>query len=273
MENTSFIGWNTSFEDLDNLDKKSLTVQIRFWAHSLDKQLQLCSSRKIEFSPSRLEFLSKRLQAYEEKYDTSSPYFKWARKIEKLYSNALKDKDKFVYPWQDNKPINISIPKFERLLFTRRSIRKFNRKRISDDLIRKVITYGAWAPNTCNMQALRYVVAKSPRIKQQIKHDLWGNMGHCVIAVIADLRFYNDYNIDGPAHDSGAAIQNILLGSHSLGLGACYISDKGVNSTKYRGLLKIREYEKITAFIWLGRYDKTPIVPDRVHVTEIIEFV
>ena len=91
--------------------------------------------------------------------------------------------------------------------------------------------------------------------------------------VIADLRFYPDGDIDCPEHDSGAAIQNILLGCHYHDIGACYVSSQAINSNSNRKLLNIEEYEKITAFIWLGRFEKMPLMPERKPAKELYRFI
>jgi len=108
---------------------------------------------------------------------------------------------------------------------------------------------------------------------EELNHDFSGEMGSCILAIIGDLRFYDDYNIDGIIHDSAASIQNILLGCHIHNIGSCYVSDEGVNKNRFRELLKIKEYEKITALVWLGYYDKVPITPARRNVNEVIEFI
>jgi len=79
--------------------------------------------------------------------------------------------------------------------------------------------------------------------------------------------------VDRPVHDSAAAIENMLLSAYYFRLGACYVSDRGTNVDKYRLLLGVKEWEKITAMIWLGHYDLVPIVPVRRDVDDILEFI
>ncbi|MBN1256148.1 MAG: nitroreductase family protein, partial [Planctomycetes bacterium] len=79
-------------------------------------------------------------------------------------------------------------------------------------------------------------------------------------------------DIECPYHDSGAAIQNMLLAFHYYGLGACYVSDTGINCEQNREVLQLKDYEKITAFIWFGHSEVAPIAPARRNLDEIIEF-
>jgi len=271
QESEHFIKYFTDTEQIEGYDEEVLMTQIRVWAHWLDKDLQF--SRRIEFTEKRLENLSQRIQIYRRKFDTGKPDFKWAEKIENLYKKAIKEKDQFQYEWQERQKIDIPESEFEKLLTSRRSIRRFTMQDIPDEMIRKLLVYGSWAPTNCDQQSLRYIVIKDPEIREKLTHGgMDGEMSPCVIVVVADMRFYSDIDIESPAHDSGAAIQNILLGAHYFGLGACYTSSQVANSIKNRRLFNLKNYEKITAMIWLGFYLQAPITPARRNSDEIIEY-
>ena len=89
--------------------------------------------------------------------------------------------------------------------------------------------------------------------------------------MLADFLMYSDLDIKCAYHDSGAAIQNMLLACHYFGLGACYISSKRLND-KIRSLIPVREYEKVTALISIGHYDESPITPERMEIRKLIRF-
>lgn len=274
MDNKYYIPYDLDENGLDCLTENELLVQIRLIAHGLDKKVQLSQTRKTSFNENELKKLTKRLETYEKKFDIKKPDYIWAVKVKELYIKGIAEQQNFVYPWENKVNLNISKEEFEQLIIGRRSIRCFKEGEISDEVVKEVIKYGSWAPNTCNMQALRYVIIKNPEVKDHINDGgFTGKMGNCIIAVIADYKFYDDWNIDGLIHDSAASIQNMLIACHYLGIGACYISDLGVNFDKNREILKIKESEKITAFIWLGMYDKAPIAPVRRNLDDIIEII
>jgi len=50
-----------------------------------------------------------------------------------------------------------------------------------------------------------------------------------------------------------------------------YVSDWGVDARKYRSLMGVNSYEKIMAFVWLGRYNRSLIVPARRDIDGILK--
>jgi len=271
MKNIFFISYSEERDDVDRLDEEVLMTQIRVWAHWLDKELQISPS---DVRESRLENLSLRINLYQKKFDKEKPDFKWAKGVEEHYKKALHIREAYSYERKGKEHIDIPEEEFDRLITTRRSIRNFTEEKISNSLVMKILTYGNWAPTNCNQQSLRYFVIKSPEIKDRLKlGSLSGRMSPCLIAIIADMRFYSDGDIECPSHDSGAAIQNILLASHYYGLGTCYTSSQITNSPQNRELLCVRDYEKITAVILLGYYKMSPITPVRRRIEEVVRYI
>lgn len=274
MDNKHYIELKLDDEELGKLSEDVLMTQIRLIAHRLDKNMQFSQSRKKSFTENELKSLKDRLMVYGERYGREKKDYIWAENVMILYEKALKEKELFKYPWKEKTVLNISEKEFEKLMMTRRSIRYLSKTPIADEMIKKIISYGLWAPSTCNIQALKYTVIRRNEIKERIVDGgFTGKEGYCIIAVIADYRFYDDWNIDGLIHDSAAAIQNMLLATHYYGLGACYVSDTGANLEKYRNLIGVEEYEKITALIWLGEYEKEPIAPVRRSIDEVLKII
>ena len=274
MKNPHFVKLVRKPSELEHDDEEVLLTQIRMRAHLLDKELQTSTTKKIRFSPTRLQNLSERLRVYRGKFDTAKPDYRWAGRIEALYTRAVEEQQEFRYPWVRKERVRISEAAFERLLTTRRSIRKFTTKDVDHDLIRKILTLTHWAPTNCNQQSLRFVVLTSPEIRKQLVHGgMHGAMSPCIVAVLADMRFYSPGDLECPAHDAGAAIQTMLLAVHYYGLGACYTSSLTSNSKSNRALLRVREHEKIMALIWVGHYEHQPIPPARREVAEIIRYL
>ncbi|HVO83946.1 MAG TPA: nitroreductase family protein [Syntrophobacteria bacterium] len=274
MKNPYFIKLVRKPSELERHEEEVLLTQIRVKAHLLDKELQTSTSKKIRFSPVRLQDLSERLREYRGRFETVKPDYRWAERIGELYTRAVQEQQQFRYPWSRKKRVRLSASQFEKLLTTRRSIRRFTKKAIDDDLIRKILTLAHWAPTNCNQQSLWFVVVTAPEVRKQlVQGGMHGAMSPCIIAVLADMRFYSPVDIECPAHDAGAAIQTMLLAIHFYGLGACYTSSLGSNSKKNRALLRVREHEKIMALVWAGHYEHEPLSPARREVAEIIRYL
>ena len=274
MKNPHFVKLVRKPSELEHDDEEVLLTQIRARAHLLDKELQTSTIKKIRFSHARLQHLSERLRVYRGKFDPAKPDYRWAESIEELYTRAVQEQQEFRYPWLRKQRVKISESEFEKLLTTRRSIRKFTAEDVDPGLIRKILALTRWAPTNCNQQSLRFVVLTKPEIRKQLVHGgMHGIMSPCIIAVLADLRFYSAGDIECPAHDAGAAIQTMLLAIHYYGLGACYTSSVASNSKKSRSLLRVQDYEKIVALIWVGHCEDEPIAPARREVSEIVRYL
>jgi nitroreductase len=273
MENKHFITLSASATELEPLDEPALSAQVAFWAHMADRSLFAGKLSMGDLSHP-LEMLTQRLDLFSTKFDTGSGFYHWADEVRSLCVEALADPAAFVYPKQSKLDAGLSSVAFDTLMKGRRSVREYNGEPVDDALILQILGYGAWAPSSCNMQGLRYIVMKSAEAKEKIKRngiDV-GNAA-CVIAVLADMRLYCDSDAECACHDSGAAIQNMLLACHQLGLGACYISDTSLNGPKFRALLPVQEHEKVTALVSIGHYDSTPMAPGRINAAKVTRFI
>ena len=56
----------------------------------------------------------------------------------------------------------MSLEILEKLVKERRSVRQWQKKEVSDELIRKGIELATWAPNGGNYQGWRFVAVKNP---------------------------------------------------------------------------------------------------------------
>ncbi|MBU5425847.1 nitroreductase family protein [Tissierella pigra] len=123
-------------------------------------------------------------------------------------------------------------------IMTRRSIRRFTGEVITNEQIDTLLRAGFQAPSAHNMQPWHFVVLKNKELLQEVSEfhkyaQMLPNAG-CGIVVCGDEE-------KQPARgflveDCAAAIQNILLASHGIGLGAVwcglYDSSDLVNSMK-----------------------------------------
>jgi nitroreductase len=113
------------------------------------------------------------------------------------------------------------------LLFGRRSVRKYEPKAIPDEMIGDLLAAGMAAPSACAKDPWRFVVVRDRARLQEIANDLpHGRMlasAPLGIVVCGDLNVAHDGQLSYLLQDCSAAIQNILLAAHGLGLGACWL--------------------------------------------------
>lgn len=109
-------------------------------------------------------------------------------------------------------------------IFTRRSIRKFTGEQISDENMETLLKAGFSAPSAHNMQPWHFVVIKNPAILENIaeKHPYAKMLPQagCCIVVCGNDEVQKTKGLQ--VEDCSAAIQNILLAAHGIGLGAVW---------------------------------------------------
>ncbi|PKO19005.1 MAG: hypothetical protein CVU39_00195 [Chloroflexi bacterium HGW-Chloroflexi-10] len=115
-------------------------------------------------------------------------------------------------------------PHLMETIFTRRSIRKFTGQIVSDEQIHLLIQAGVHAPSAHNMQPWEFVVVRDPVTLQAIpKFHPYTKMlpqAGCAIVVCGNklIQAQTGFLVE----DCSAAIQNILLAAHGIGLGAVW---------------------------------------------------
>ncbi len=163
---------------------------------------------------------------------------------------------------------------FFSLIKTRRSIRIFQDKEINQETIKKFIEMATYAPSACNIQGWRFIVINDQIRKQEIV-DAGGSINILKapvgILVLYDNRTKNtEYNDD--IQSASAAIQNILLTIHYLGLGACWICHLPPKN-RLRKIFKIPQKLSPIAYITIGYKKNEPVdIPRKYNLDEIISF-
>ncbi len=184
------------------------------------------------------------------------------------------------------------------VLASRKSIRRYKSDPVPDEYIDRILEAARWAPTGENYQPWRFIVVRDPETRNKIgelakmgsgsRMTAWYGMGHMqerfmgiadpvkraqvlrfmysgevsafakqspvVIAVIGSLR---EGSVDVP-YDLSAAVENILIEAHSLGLGACWVHGPVASSRdakKFKEILGIPtgmgEY-KVIAYVSIG---------------------
>lgn len=112
---------------------------------------------------------------------------------------------------------------FEAIL-TRRSIRRYTGERISDDDLRLILKAGFQAPSAHNHQPWHFIVVRDAALTQKVaeRHQYAKILPQagCGIFVCGDTTI--ETSLGFLVEDCSAAIQNILLAAHGLGLGAVW---------------------------------------------------
>ncbi|MBU3169870.1 nitroreductase family protein [Clostridium estertheticum] len=163
-------------------------------------------------------------------------------------------------------------------ILNRRSVRTYTSKEVSKDAVIQILTAANWAPSGNNMQPWRFsvVINNKEMIKKisslTVYHN-WVENTACLIAVFLDTKFLDDKipNIYLKHSQSiGAAIQNMLLAAHELGLGTCWIGEILKNEDKVRELLGVSDDLQLMAVISVGYSSRKDLKSKRNDISENI---
>ena len=141
-------------------------------------------------------------------------------------------------------------------LLTRRSVRDYTDKAISEEVLQELVKAGMYAPSAGNEQPWHFVVLDDRRILDEIpKFHAYAQMlkqAPAAILVCGDetLEKYKGFWVQ----DCSAAVQNILLAAHANGLGAVWLGVYPIEErvTAVRKLLGIPGHVIPFAVISLG---------------------
>jgi nitroreductase len=113
------------------------------------------------------------------------------------------------------------------LIFGRRSIREFVPGEVSEETVRLLLQAAMAAPSAVAKDPWRFIVIRQPdRLKQIaaiLPHGTMIATASLGIAVCGDLEVAHDRELSYLLQDCSAAIENLLLAAHALGLGACWL--------------------------------------------------
>lgn len=125
-------------------------------------------------------------------------------------------------------------------IFGRRSIRLYSPAAVSDAAVQKLLEAAMAAPSAAAKDPWRFVVVRNRQALTEISAALPnGQMlaGAALgIAVCGELQAAHDQQLSYLLQDCSAAIENLLLCAHVLGLGACWLGvhprEQRMNSLK-----------------------------------------
>ena len=115
---------------------------------------------------------------------------------------------------------------------SRRSVRKYERKDVPNELLAQVLTAGTYAPSAGNTQEWEFIIVRDREKKRRLARAALMQSkveeAPLVIVILANLekiavRFKERGKQVYALQDTAACIQNMLLIAHDLGLGACWV--------------------------------------------------
>ena len=157
---------------------------------------------------------------------------------------------------------------------TRRSVRQFQAQPVPEQIVEQLLRAAMAAPSACNGQPWQFVVITDRKILQQAAaanpNAKMAATAPLAILVCGDTRLEK-----APGYwpvDCAAAVQNLLLAAHGLGLGAVWtgIWPRQERMDGFRQLFRLPEAVVAHTMVVVGYPAEQPAPvdryqPDRVH--------
>lgn len=183
-------------------------------------------------------------------------------------------------------------------LANRRSCRRFSKDPIDNETIEQILTAAAQAPSPLNTQPWQFIVITSDDKKQAIFQEAercrdwaagasgwkWLNNYQAdflkeapvLVAVVGDPRktgvdMFQEEGSVGYQLACAAAIQNMLLAAHALGLGALWFTF--YDKRELRRILDIPDGKTPVSLVCLGRPADEPAATPRKDIKEKIRYM
>lgn len=155
------------------------------------------------------------------------------------------------------------------LILKRRTIRRFKQVTIADELLKKFVNAARLAPSAANLQPLEYIIVQDKKIVDEVFTTLkWagyiapaGNPpeGERPVAYIVVL-INRKIKEHGANHDSGVAIENMILTALEERVGSCWLGS--IDREKLKKILNIPEHFDIDSVLALGFSNEEPVVEE-----------
>ncbi len=161
----------------------------------------------------------------------------------------------------------------------RRSIRKFQKKEIPEEIIDKLIEALIWAPSAGNLQSRKFYFVFNKETKEKLIEAAFGQdfLSQAPLVIVGctneniSLRYgergKNLYSIC----DVAASIENLMLLATESGLGTCWVG--AFEEKEVAKILNLPKNLRPIVIIPVGYPAEKPEAPPRVSKKEIMEFI
>ncbi len=165
------------------------------------------------------------------------------------------------------------------LIKSRRTVKSFNPRYVSWENVAKILDAGRHAPSCGNLQNWKFIVILDPELKTKLAQatyeQLYIAMAGLLVVVCAEPgkaeRYFGArgerlYTIQNCA----AAVENMLLEAHSLGLGSSWIG--AFNEEEVRAICEIPPTVRPQVIVAIGYPDVIPNKPPKYPLETVVYF-
>lgn len=249
--------------------------------HTVEIQLYEALATGKPLSEDRGDNVREMLAIWQERglpLDMDAPDWAWVHTLldmaERLSKGEQVDLAPFAWPVFDESERAVA----NQLIRERRSVRHWTDEPVPDRMIDEILQAALWAPHGCNLCSLRFLVVHEQNAPGLfIGSDVPGGPVH--IVACQDRRVYYaqpgyvanpDMMESNRLLDCGAAMQNMVLTAHALGLGAVWLTFSPEMKRRLHEHFELDEAVQIVTYLDVGHPAQTPVPPGRMPLDETI---
>jgi nitroreductase len=138
---------------------------------------------------------------------------------------------------------------------TRRSVREFTDEPVAEEELDRMIEAARWAPSGLNNQPWRFMKVLDRTLMVEISNmTKYRGVVAGAAALIAVFLDHEDmYDRTKDLLATGAAVENLLLSAHAMGLGACWLGEILARRTDVEAALEVPDDLELVALVTVGR--------------------
>jgi nitroreductase len=156
---------------------------------------------------------------------------------------------------------------WQKLLVGRRSYRHWDDRPVPRWMVEKILEAGMWAASGCNLEIWRFIVMEDPAVLRKF-HNLEFEVEKVKIVCCMDVRGYDHVQYPPPEKnkllDVGAALQNMALMAHALGLGGCWSTFSDEQIAGIHQHFGLPDYVQVVTYLSLGWAAEAVMPPMRM---------
>jgi nitroreductase len=247
--------------------------------HTVEIQLYEALAKKKSLAPTVGDMVRELLAAWKERgLPAEAPDLLWVTSLLEMAEHTKKSEavDLSRFAW---KPFDAADRKVaDRLIYERRSVRHWTEEEVPDWMIDEIMRAGLWAAHGCNLNSLRFLVVREKNEPGLFRgSDIPGGPVHIVACQDRRVYYMQPGYVRDPEKlernrvlDCGAAMQNMILMAHALGLGGCWLTFSQEMLARLRKHFELPAHIEIVTYLDVGFPNQTPMPPGRITVQEAV---
>ncbi|MDR1519250.1 MAG: nitroreductase family protein [Planctomycetota bacterium] len=241
--------------------------------HTLEIQTYAAIHEGKTLGPTQTATVENLLDLWHERgLPTNLPDYRWGGEILQFAKKAQAGEKVDLSPYETRPVGEDEYQSFKRIVEERRSVRHWSSKKVPDSIIDEILLAGTWGAHSCNLQSLRFAVVREDNEPGLFRGaDIPGGPVHLV--ALQDERVYkaNPLNpIRNRLIDVGAAVQNMALAAHALGLGGVWLTFSDAMLERLYKRFKLPKEVKIVTYLDVGYPAQSPVAPGRLDLKETV---